>query len=331
MDQGEALRDAMQQPGAVWCYSQTAHGVCELDHREPPADLPFRWLHLNLADQRSLRWLEAHADVPPHLLAQIREHGTAPRFDATDNALALTLQDFERDFSTRISNRIGALHVLMRPGLLVTGRIRPLRGADLVRERLEHHPTLPDAAAALDLLLDTHVEGLATLVTDMAAQVLDAETELMVHDHLPDARVLMGARRTSAQLHRMVGGLRSTLQRMERDQRLPATVLGVAREMLPRIATLEADIVAAQHHLRQLRDELDLQAAQRTNQNVYLLSVMTALMMPATLVTGFFGMNTGGLPFAQGPYGTFWATLVALFAGALTYWLLRVMGLVRKG
>jgi PiT family inorganic phosphate transporter len=27
MDQGEALRDAMQQPGAVWCYSQTAQGV----------------------------------------------------------------------------------------------------------------------------------------------------------------------------------------------------------------------------------------------------------------------------------------------------------------
>jgi len=43
-----------------------------------------------------------------------------------------------------------------------------------------------------------------------------------------------------------------------------------------------------------------LQAAQRTNRNLYFLSILTALLMPATLVTGFFGMNTGGLPFAHG-------------------------------
>jgi Mg2+ and Co2+ transporter CorA len=54
-----------------------------------------------------------------------------------------------------------------------------------------------------------------------------------------------------------------------------------------------------------LRDELDLQAAQRTNENVYLLSVLTALMMPATLVTGFFGMNTGAA-FRPRAHGTFW-------------------------
>jgi Mg2+ and Co2+ transporter CorA len=330
MDQGEALREAMQQPGAVWCYSQTAEGVCELDHREPCADLPFRWLHLNLADQRSLRWLDAHAHVPEPLLAIMRVKDGPPRFEAAGDALALTLQDFERDFATHISNRIGALHVVMRPGLLVTGRIRPLRGADLVRDRLGQHPALPDASAALGLLLDTHVEGLAALVTDLAAQLLDAETEMMANDHLPDMRDLMGARRLSAQLHRMAGGLRVTIQRMERAS-LPREITAMARDLLPRIAALDADIVAAQQHLRQLRDELDLQAAQRTNQNVYLLSVMTALMMPATLVTGFFGMNTGGLPFAQGQYGTVLATLVALFAGALTYWLLRIMGLVRRG
>jgi hypothetical protein len=60
----ETLHDTVRQPGAVWCYSQTAQGVPKLDHREPSADLPFRWLHLNLADQRSLRWLDTQADLP---------------------------------------------------------------------------------------------------------------------------------------------------------------------------------------------------------------------------------------------------------------------------
>ena len=36
----------------------------------------------------------------------------------------------------------------------------------------------------------------------------------------------------------------------------------------------------------------------KTNRHLYILSIMTAFLLPPTLVTGFFGMNTGGLPFA---------------------------------
>jgi zinc transporter len=74
--------------------------------------------------------------------------------------------------------------------------------------------------------------------------------------------------------------------------------------------------------LRLLRDEFDLQSDQRTNQNLYLLSVMTALMLPATLVTGLFGMNMGDLPLA-GAGGTFGATLVAAGTALATYVFLR--------
>ena len=82
--------------------------------------------------------------------------------------------------------------------------------------------------------------------------------------------------------------------------------------------------------LRLLRDEVDIQAAQRTNQNLYILSIITALMLPATLVTGLFGMNTGGMPLADGPHGTLVATLIAGSAAGVTYWLLRQMGLMRR-
>jgi Mg2+ and Co2+ transporter CorA len=330
MDESEALQESLRQPGAVWCYSQTAHGVCTLDHHEPDQGLPFRWLHLNLADQRAWRWLDGHSGLPGALLAPLHAGDAAPRFEMVGDALGLTLQDFERDIGVAMINRLGALYVLMRPGLLVTARGRPLRGADLVRARLEQGPPVTDAARALELLLDTHVEGLGTLVGDLATQLLDAETEMLANDHLPDMRELVAARRLSAQLHRLSGGLRGTLARMEREARLPEELAAMARALLPRITGVDGEIVAAQHHLRQLRDELDLQATQRTNENVFLLSVLTAVMMPATLVTGFFGMNTGGLPFAQGGYGTLWATLVALLAGALTWFLLRMMGLVRK-
>ena len=117
--------------------------------------------------------------------------------------------------------------------------------------------------------------------------------------------------------------MRANLRRLEQDPDLPDGLRQVAEWHAQRLNSLDGDVVAAQGQLRQLRDELDLQAAQRTNQNVYFLSVISALLLPATLVTGFFGMNTEGLPFARGAAGTVMATLLAIAASVMTWLLLR--------
>jgi zinc transporter len=277
-----------------------------------------------------LRWLQDIAKLPATLHALMLVRDGQQHFVAERGGIALIVHDFERGFDPASIGRIGTLHLALTDGLLVTGRYRPLHSADLLRERLEQGAAVTDAPSALGFLLGTLVDSLAALVLDLNSQLLEAEADLVADDIAPDTRELVGARRRSAQLHRMIGGLRATLQRMERDPGLPPSLAPVPHALQPRLAGLDGDIVSAQQQLRLLRDELDLQAAQRTNQNVYLLSILTALMMPATLVTGFFGMNTGGLPFAEGRHCTLLATAVAALSAAGSYWLLRLMGLVRR-
>jgi Mg2+ and Co2+ transporter CorA len=244
--------------------------------------------------------------------------------------VGLLLHDFERGFDPSTVGRIGSLHVALSSGLLVTGRYRPLHSPDLFRARLEDGEPSHSAQAALSLMLGTLTDSLGALVLDLTTELLEAEENLLVDDLAPDTRHLIAARRRGAQLHRMIGGMRATLQRLERQPGLPEDLVRVAQRFQPRLSSLDTEIVAAQNQLKLLRDELDLQAAQRINSNIYLLSIMTALMMPATLVTGFFGMNTGGLPFAQGEHGTLLATIVAIVSAGGSYWLLKMMGLVRR-
>jgi zinc transporter len=60
-----------------------------------------------------------------------------------------------------------------------------------------------------------------------------------------------------------------------------------------------------------------------SNRRLFTLSVLTACMLPSTLVTGFFDMNTKDMPFQTGDGGTWYALLLVIAAGALTWWLLR--------
>jgi Mg2+ and Co2+ transporter CorA len=49
------------------------------------------------------------------------------------------------------------------------------------------------------------------------------------------------------------------------------------------------------------------------------LSLLTALFLPATLVTGLFGMNTKGIPFADDDQSFYYALGIASFAALITY------------
>jgi zinc transporter len=62
-----------------------------------------------------------------------------------------------------------------------------------------------------------------------------------------------------------------------------------------------------------------------TNRRLFTLSILSACLLPPTLVTGFFGMNTKDLPLAGTDGGTWLALAVAAVSGGACYWALRRM------
>ena len=320
----------MLQPGLIWACRTTDGRTEMIEGGDPPSDCDFRWLHFNLADQRSLSWLERSITLPPAVLKLFTTQGMEQRGLVEGGYVALVLHDFERDFDWDDTGRIGALHIVAGPGLILTGRFHPLHSADAIRKRIAGGFLLEDTASALGLALDALADTLEERVLKVTHGLLAAEDDLLSDGSSPDTRELITLRRLCTQLHRTVVGMRKTLMRMEGERGVLADLLPLFGRISQRLQGVDQDIGGAQSQLRLLRDELDLQAAQRANRNLYFLSIMTALLMPATLVTGFFGMNTGGLPFAQGAMGTAIAGLLMVASSVVTYFALRLMGFVRQ-
>jgi zinc transporter len=323
------LSETVMRPGLVWGWSFANGAGGAVEDCDAADEDCYRWLHLNLSDHRSQRWIDAQTRLPPRIRALMTAKDDGQRALIQKGVIGLLLHDFEREFDHDQTSRIGALHVAIGPRLIVTGRSHPLRCADMLHQRLVDGAPLPDAAAALALLLATLTDGLDEMIAQIAAELLADEDEFLAHGALPDTRDLHAVRRRAAQIHRLIAGMRGALHRLIDDPALPAGLAAIVQRHHQRLHLLDGEVVNVQGQLRLLRDELDLQAAQRTNQNIYFLSVMTALMLPATLVTGFFGMNTGDLPLAAGK-GTLIAALFAVASSLATYLLLRVMGFVRR-
>lgn len=311
------------QPGLIWGCARSGGGTVLIDDCDDCGDASFRWLHLNLADERTQRWLERSAKLPAPLHELMLARDTHQQVLVEDGVVGLVLQDFEREFDVAQTAQIGALHIVITPALMLTGRYHPMRAADLMRQRIAAGFAIDDGADALDLVVGTMIGGLGAQVHALSADIQTAEDEFLNERMNPATRDLIAVRRRGARLHRLVAGMRAALVRLERDPDLPALLAPVAERHVQRLHALDTDVASTQAQLRQLRDEADLQAAQRTNQNLDFLSVISALLLPATLVTGFFGMNTGGLPFAHTPAGTVVAALTAAASSAATWLLLR--------
>ena len=53
------------------------------------------------------------------------------------------------------------------------------------------------------------------------------------------------------------------------------------------------------------------------NKIMYWLTIISAVFLPLTLVTGFFGMNTGGLPYTDDANGTLKVTIISMILEAI--------------
>lgn len=246
------------------------------------------------------------------------------------NAAGMVLHDYERDFDQADTARVGALRVAITPKLIMTTRVHPLRSADIMRKKLRDGEDIATSAAALEILVGAIIEDISEITRKLGSEVQSAEDALFEGSITLQGRDLMSIRRRLVQVHRMLEGMTATFRRLDEDEDLPEHLEGAIGGLVQRINGLDSDVSSLQAALRLLRDELDLQATNRTNQNLYLLSIMTALMLPATLVTGIFGMNTGGMPWAQSGTGTLIAALLAAGTAGLTYAVLRRMGLFKR-
>ncbi|MCB2061381.1 MAG: CorA family divalent cation transporter [Novosphingobium sp.] len=315
-------------PGLIWGIDFHPEGRRDVENCSSPHQGVVRWLHLNLADHGTRLWIANTEELPPAAREVLLSQDVHQRALVDRETVACVLHDFERDFDVRDTGRVGAVRVALTSKLIVTARVHPIGSADIAKRRLTESEAIDGPARALDLMVSAILENIGRVIGGISAEVQAAEDALVEERLPPSGRRLLEIRRRLAQLHRLLEGMQGVFRRLETDHDLPPEILPTVEKLSQRVQGVDGDTLSVQGQLRQLRDELNLQSNQRINQNLYLLSVMTALLLPTTLVTGIFGMNTGDLPL-RGHGGTLVATLISTGAALATYLFLKKQGFFR--
>jgi len=325
------LADVAPANGIVWAYRFRADGAAE----PIPGDMVesalsehgagWIWLHLALADTRCRTWIAQHAPVSELAREVLSGPDRHLRLDILGNEIVGVLPDLHQEFA-QPGESLVRLRFVMTERMLVTARQRPVHSVETTRRAIESGKRFPTAMSFLDAVVDQFADAVGRMAETLGEELDRAEDHVMNQEPDDERQRIGRVRLQAVRVHRQLAQLRNIFHRLEPSLlAYDAVIASAIRLLAQKLDALDNEVNSLHVRARLLLDELDAKMTSITNRRLFTLSVLTALLLPPTLVTGFFGMNTKDMPFQNTEGGTWMAATIALAAAIACYWALRRM------
>lgn len=314
------------EPGRAGRPIDADAGCDTLDALPDQGDSTFVWLHFNLANQTSLRWLRQRLSLPAEFYESLDQRSST-RVEVVPAWLVAVLNDVTM-FGIE-SYDVSSMSVAVRGNLLVSARHTPLRSVDRLRAHVKSGETFDTALGLLAHLLRDQADVLARLAAEAVLRV-DAIEDESLAGRIGGNRAELGSlRRTLVRLRRLLAPEPAALFRLLHHPAdwMEGRDVERLRQSAEELAAAVADCAALIERIRLLQEEVVATLNEQTNRTLFLLTLVTVATLPMTIVSGLFGMNVGGMPLGQHAHG-FWIVLAMVvgMAGAGAWLVLRKRG-----
>jgi len=304
----------------------TAIGWRDLATRDPAVPEP-TWVHLTLRHPNALRWLREDSGLDELTVDALTATNAGPRLVRRGDSLLLVLKGIEH--SNAAPGDMVAARLWSDGRLLITGEQERLLAVEDLQHALARGVGPADLGALIAELADqlmTHTDDVLEDLAEATQRIGRAgnrarHTENLVSE-LADLRRRMIRMRFHLQpQRRALAQLAAGGPRWLGDQ--PRRAI---REVADRCLHAIDGLNAAAEITEITQDEILQRSSETTERRVYSLTVITAIFLPLTFITGLLGVNLAGIPEANDP----WAFLALCgFLASLTaalLWLLHRKG-----
>ena len=274
------------------------------------------WLHLDAEDEASRGWIAAQKDIGAAAVDMLLAGETRPRSFSTDKGLMVVLRGVNTNPGEDPEDMV-SVRLWLEKNRIISARRRSLLSVLDIRTALDNGTGPTTAGGFLAVLVERMADRIGEFVDNIEDRLSQAE-ETMSDGHSSSNRQALSAlRRQIASVRRFLAPQRDALDRLYRQ---PGSWLTDEetlhlREEADRITRYLEDLDLARERAVVLQEEFLSLMAQEQNTRMYVLSVVAAIFLPLTFVTGLLGMNVGGLPGVDSENGFFASIVVMIVSG----------------
>jgi Mg2+ and Co2+ transporter CorA len=295
--------------GLVWGYRFSETGAAEaLQGVALRAALEkqsgWLWLNLDLADDRTRATIASLPHLPPAAVAMLLSTDDRQHIENFGEVIGGVVSDYEKGDTVDV-RRIVRWQFAMAPNLFISARRKPGYTLHQVHLDLQAGRCFPDVLRLFAAIMHEFTSATSLLLHELTGKLDGMEDQLLDRKDIAGTEVLGVARRGLARLLRQAVPLRAVLIHMltERPAWFTDEAATDCQRVAERMDSLADDLESLQERAHTLQEEMNGREAEKTNKRLTVLSILSALLLPPTFISGMFGMNVNGLPWRESPTG----------------------------
>ncbi len=290
----------------------------------PPIDGDIRWIDLVHQDAVQLNLLAERFHFHPLAIEDCLHFDQRPKLESYRDHMFLVIHGFRVSGDKAQTSDALELHIFLGRNFLVTVHEHPLPELDAVWNRLTRDGSLLRRGAdyVCYLIADAMVDGYFPVVDGMMAKIDQLEDRVLDVSDVVNLQEILDLKRLLVEIRRILSPQRDVLALLAKrgEGWIDEHTAIYFRDVYDHVLRLHESVESAREMVANTRDAYLWSASQRTNEIMKRLTILSAIFLPLTFITGFFGQNFEDMPF--GNYGLMigmLASCILVPAGMICY------------
>ena len=281
--------------------SSTALDEAGLESRAA-ADIPV-WVHLSARSAEARRWLEKEAQLPDDTLVEaLLAEDTRPRMQTREDGVLLILRGVNLNDNAEPEDMV-SIRIWVESRRFISVQLRTLGGVKDMQQRLESGAGPKDIGDLVTTFIEGSVVRMSPVMGDLADGIDELEDRILQMDLSGIREKIVSTRRQAVIFNRFLAPQRDIVQRLTE-----ASIPWLEEQDILRLREAQNDITRFVEDLQALRErshsvqeEVANILTERLNRNTYVFSLIAAIFLPLSFLTGLLGINVPGIPGADDP------------------------------
>jgi len=262
----------------------------------------FAWVHLNTNNEHAQQWLTDTAGLPDYVIEALTAVETRPRCDAIGPGAFVNLRGRSEEAMSS-SDPLASVRIWAIEGKVFSVTRKKLLALDQV-EKAVRDGEIEDPGDLIAEFAQAITTDLDPDVADLGDELDDCEANLDADKVFELRRVVTKVRVRSIGYRRFLTPQRAALEKLaslpcdwlhDDDRMQLNTAADRAARMAEELDSIRERSALTHEALTDLR-------AEQIDSRALLISIVAMVFLPLTFLTGLYGMNVKGLPYADEPW-----------------------------
>lgn len=266
---------------------------------EPEEEFRFHWFHLYRESLSTQKWLFDN-DFDELVIESLTDDDTRPRTTVFPDGILLNMRTVnispEDDPHDMLSMRM-----FIQKNRIISTSLREIHIIDDIVEMVNGMEPPASRSEFLAYVIELITDRMESYIAENRDIIYDLEwhtvdqTDIQKQNAISDIRrsVITFSRYLSPQKDALIKLLHIKETLFDEDDRI------VVEESINSTSRFIEELESINNRCHILKDDMGAMVAERMNRNMYLLSIVAAVFLPLSFLTGLLGVNLAGIPGAE--------------------------------